>query len=89
MDPRANGNNVFVLVSSCPLRIYMVIGWGSLPFRRYDPRAETPGVRMDPAANYNDVFVLVSSCPLRIYMVLWWESQPFISCNPRAKLPRP
>ena len=47
MVPRGDGGCMVIFDSSCPVSVYMVIGWGSQPLPSYNLEATTPGVGMD------------------------------------------
>ena len=81
-DPRTHAVCMVVFVSSCPVSVYMVIGWGSQPFPSYDPRAKSPGVGTDPRGNAGCMVVFVSSCPVSVYMVIGWDLNRFMLFYP-------
>ena len=68
-------------VSSYPVSVYMVIGWGSQPVASYDPEATPLGVGMDPMDDGGCMAAFVYSCQVSVYVVIGWGSQLFPGYN--------
>ena len=68
---------MITLDSSCPVSVYMIIGWIST-VSKLIPRSRTPGVGMNPNGDCCMVaFVYLYLASVYTCMVIGWRSEPF------------